>query len=132
MIIQLSRDIKVNRTHYERLTEQLARLRSKLEKSTSNLKDVVVSGSRGSSFDLTLNKIQEIENDLKELDFEYLIYQNEIARLEKIFREFNEEKQLVYLDYKIRKFTPQKIAFKYGISVRTVYRIIKEMEDELI
>lgn len=132
MIFQLAENIQLNRLKYERVADQIARLRSKLEKTTSNLKDVVVSGSRSSSFDLTLNRIQELENDLKEIDFEYLIYKNEMERMEKIFKEFNDRNQLIYFDYKLRKLTPTKIQLKYGIGRTRFFEIIKEIESELI
>jgi uncharacterized protein YdcH (DUF465 family) len=132
MIFQLARDVKVNRAHYERLVEQRERLRSQLEKTTSNLKDVIVGGSRKSNFDNILNKLQEVENSIKELEYEYQVYQKELNRLESIFKEYCDKEQLIYMDYKIRKYSPAKICMKYGISKSTLYRIINKLESELL
>ena len=132
MILELAKDIKVNRLQYEMLDEKRQRLRAKLEKTTSNLKDVIVGGSRSSTFDITLSKIQEIENRIQELNYEYQVRLNELSRLENIFKEYNDNEQLVYIDYKIRKYSIVRICMKYGISKRTLYRIIKKMESELL
>jgi len=132
MILELAKDIKVNRLQYEMLDEKRQRLRAKLEKTTSNLKDVIVGGSRSSTFDITLSKIQEIENRIQELDYEYQVRLNELSRLENIFKEYNDEDQLVYIDYKIRKYSIVRICMKYGISKSTLYNKIKKIESELL
>jgi glutamate synthase domain-containing protein 1 len=132
MIFEIAKDIKVNRLQYEMLDEKRQRLRAKLEKTTSNLKDVIVGGSRASTFDITLNKLQEIENRITELDYEYQVRINELSRLENIFKEYHDTEQLIYIDYKIKKYSIVKILMKYGISKTTLYRIIKKIESELI
>jgi len=132
MIFELAKNIKVNRILYENLLDKRERLRAKLEKTTSNLKDVIVSGSRSSTFDITLNQLQEIENRIKELEYEHQVNLIELERLEKVFKEYHDTEQLIYIDYKIKRLSIVRICMKYGVSKTTLYRIIRKIESELI
>lgn len=129
MIYRLKKEMLINRNRRQSLADKQAQLRASLEKTTSSLKDTVVGGSRKSSFDFKLNKITEIENEIKELDCEFEILSKEIEIHEQILKEFNDIKQLVYLEYKLKNINPIKIQMKYGISKSTFYRIINEIED---
>ena len=93
-------------------------IRSEIVEGRSKRKDVA---------DLLHQKV-ELEKEIESLNDELLSYNPIIAELEAIYKELGDRDKQIYIERKIRGYSPVRIGIKWGIDERTVRRIVKKVE----
>ena len=129
-------DIVIEKEQHEKiessLKEKIVILRNRLEKLTTNYTKEKITGGTPTDTNEIYHKIIEAEKKL-----EHIISLKEnciktIDELEDVFKKGKERNKLIYVEFRYKKYSADKVGMRYGITKRQVYRIISEIEKECI
>lgn len=116
----------------KKITNEIIMLRNSLEPGANDIKDEAVQTSvRKDKITDKIATIVQLEKKLKELGNKADNYKSTIEEMEKILKQFNDDDQLIYLEYHLKGYSMIKIATKREIDKSTVSRKIKKIEEKL-
>lgn len=108
--------------------EKIVILRNRLEKLTSQFdKERVDGGIAPDNLDL-IAKIIDLENKLDYISAMKTTCRETIEELEEKIQQSGERNQKIYIEFRHKKYSADKVGMRHGITDRQVYRIINEIE----
>lgn len=114
-----------------RLKEKREMLKENITSCTSKLKDVAVMSNF--SNDKMINyiaELEEIEEEIKELEKEAVQLKDDLDYMDSRLSNINELKEQIFVMYFIKGMKPKNIALKVPCDISTVYKKIKEINEE--
>lgn len=125
-------DVMLEKEKYEtlekKLKERIIILRTRLEKLTSKFdKERVDGGVAPDNLDI-ISKIVDIEQKLDYVKEMKINCVELVEELEEKIKQSGDRNQQIYMEFRYKKYSADKIGMRYGITDRQVYRIIKEIE----
>lgn len=97
-------------------------------KATDIRSEIVEGRSKRKDLADLLHQKVELEKEIESLNDELLSYNPIITELEAIYKELGDRDKQIYIERKIRGYSPVRIGIKWGIDERTVRRIVKKVE----
>ena len=125
-------DVILEKEKYEtlekKLKERIIILRTRLEKLTSQFdKERVDGGVAPDNLDI-ISKIVDIEQKLDYVKEMKVNCVELVEELEEKIKQSGDRNQQIYMEFRHKKYSADKIGMRHGITDRQVYRIIKEIE----
>lgn len=110
--------------------EKIRMIECKMEglKATDIRSEIVEGRSKRKDLADLLHQKVELEKEIESLNDELLSYNPIITELEAIYKELGDRDKQIYIERKIRGYSPVRIGIKWGIDERTVRRIVKKVE----
>ena len=107
----------------------IKRQRMSLEPSATDISKEIVSGNPPrKTIDDAMYQILEMEKMIKKCREELDEIYQEINDKETIYNKYNDRDKKIYIDKKLRGYSNAKMTYKYGLSKRSINRIVKKIE----
>ena len=129
-------DVILEKEKYEilekKLKERIVILRTRLEKVTYQLDKEVVDGGVPPDILDIMAKIVDIEQKLDYIKKTKTNCIELVEELEEKIKKSGQRNEQIYIEFRHKKYSAEKIGMRYGMTGRQVYRIIKKIEDAQI